>query len=106
MRFVPKRTKIPARFVLFLLALGAAAARLGAMFGLGAIAPRSRMADGYGVQGMRELWPDTVLGDRGTLRQETRDHVWGTPPLPPVLRDEHQLVSRYFGVKRTCDTIV
>ena len=54
---------------------------------------------------MRELVSDSVLGDRETLRQETRDHVWGTPPLPPVLRDDHQLVSRYFGIKRTCESI-
>ena len=81
-------------------------ARLDAMFELGRVAPRNRMGDRYVVQGMRELLPDAVLGDRNTLRQETRDHVWGAPPLPPVLRDRHQLVSRYFGVKRTCDTIV
>lgn len=81
-------------------------ARLDAMFELGRVAPRSRMGDRYVVQGMRDLVSDAVLGDRETLRQETRDHVWGTPPLPPVLRDSHQLVSRYFGVKRTCDTIV
>ena len=64
------------------------------------------MGDRYVVQGMRGLVSDRVLGDRETLRQETRDYVWGTPPLPPVLRDEHQLVARYFGVKRTCETVV
>jgi hypothetical protein len=26
--------------------------------------------------------------------------------MPPVLRDAQQLVSRYFGVTRTCDTVV
>ena len=81
-------------------------ARLDVMFELGRVAPRNRMGDRYVVQGMRELVSDRVLGERETLRQETRDHAWGSPPLPPVLRDEHQLVSRYFGVKRTCDTIV
>src|SRR5215207_9037740 len=80
--------------------------KLDAMYALGRIAPRDRMGDRYVVQGMRELVSESVLGDRETLRRETRDHVWGSPPLPPVLRDEHQLVSRYFGVKRTCDTIV
>src|SRR3954469_21027411 len=81
-------------------------AKLDAMFELGRIVPRGVMGDRYVVQGMRGLVSDAVLGDRETIRQETRDYVWGTPPLPPVLRDEQQLVSRYFGVKRTCDTIV
>lgn len=80
--------------------------RLDAMFALGRIAPRDRIGDRYIVQGMRGLVPDSVLGDRETLRRETREHVWGSPPMPPVLRDAHQLVSRYFGVKRTCDTLV
>jgi hypothetical protein len=80
--------------------------RLDAMYALGRLAPRDRMGDRYIVQGMRGLVADSVLGDRETLRRETRDHVWGSPPLPPVLRDGHQLVSRYFGVKRTCDTVV
>jgi hypothetical protein len=80
--------------------------QLDAMFELGRVAPRRMMGDRYAVQGMRELVSERVLGDRETLRQETRDYVFGTPPLPPVLRDEHQLVCRYFGVKRTCDTVV
>lgn len=81
-------------------------AKLDIMFKLGGVAPRKMMGDRYVVQGMRGLVSDEVLGDRETLRQETRDYVWGTPPMPPVLRDEQQLVSRYFGVKRTCDTVV
>jgi hypothetical protein len=81
-------------------------AKLDAMFELGRVVPRGVMGDRYVVQGMRGLVSDGVLGDRETLRQETRDYVWGTPPLPPVLRDEHQLVCRYFGVRRTCDTVV
>lgn len=80
--------------------------KLDAMFALGRVAPRDRMGDRYIVQGMRGLVSDAVLGDVETLRQETREHVWGSPPMPPVLRDERQLVSRYFGVSRTCDTIV
>jgi hypothetical protein len=80
--------------------------KLDAMYALGRVAPRDRMGDRYVVQGMRGLVSESVLGDRETLRRETRDHVWGSPPMPPVLRDRHQLVSRYFGVKRTCDTIV
>lgn len=80
--------------------------KLDIMFKLGGVAPRKMMGDRYVVQGMRGLVSDAVLGDRETLRQETRDYVWGTPPLPPVLRDEQQLVARYFGVKRTCDTVV
>jgi mono/diheme cytochrome c family protein len=79
--------------------------RLDWMYELGRFAPRARLGDRYAVQGMRGLVADGVIGDRETLRVETRDHVWGDPPLPPVLRDAHQLVSRYFGVRRTCDTI-
>lgn len=81
-------------------------ARLDTMYALGGLAPRAAMGDHYVVQGMRGLVSDAVLGDRETLRQETRDHVWGNPPHPPVLRDARQLVSRYFGVKRTGDTVV
>jgi hypothetical protein len=33
------------------------------------------------------------------------ESLWGPYPLPPVLRDEQQLVSHYFGVTRTCETI-
>src|SRR4051812_19694154 len=80
--------------------------KLDAMFALGRVAPRDRMGDRYVVQGMRGLVSDAVLGDIETLRAETREHVWGSPPMPPVLRDGQQLVSRYFGVSRTCDTVV
>lgn len=76
------------------------------LYEIGKFAPKERLGDRYAVQGMRGLVAESVLGDRETLRMETRDHVWGDPPLPPVLRDEHQLVTRYFQVKRTCDTIV
>ncbi|MDB5321773.1 MAG: Peroxiredoxin [Phycisphaerales bacterium] len=80
--------------------------KLDAMYALGRIAPREMLGDRYAVQGIADLVPKSVLGDRETLRQETRDYVWGVPPMPPVLRDDRQLVSRYFGVKRTCDTLV
>ena len=81
-------------------------AKLDTMFALGRFAPRKMLGDRYAVQGMQELLPKSVLGDQETLRQETRDYVFGTPPMPPVLRDEHQLVARYFSVKRTCETVV
>lgn len=81
-------------------------AKLDAMYLLGGVAPKHMMGNRYMFQGMRGLVADSVLGDRETIQAETRDYVWGAPPLPPVLRDRQQLVSRYFGVKRTCDTIV
>jgi hypothetical protein len=81
-------------------------AKLNVMYALGRIAPRDQLGDRYVVRGMRDLVSQSALGDPDTLRQETRDYAWGVPPLPPVLRDEHQLVARYFGVKRTCETIV
>ncbi|MDB5328453.1 MAG: Peroxiredoxin, partial [Phycisphaerales bacterium] len=80
--------------------------KLDFMFEMGRFAPRAVMGDRYVVQGMRGLVSDSILGDKETMHQETRDHVWVNPPTPVVLRDDRQLVSRYFGVKRTCDTLV
>ena len=65
-----------------------------------------RWGTGATSTAVRELVPESVLGDRETLRRETMQYVWGLPPLPPVLRDEHQFVSRFFGVTRTCEAIV
>ena len=80
--------------------------KLDAMYALGRRAPKSILGDRYAVNGMRELVPKSALGDQDTLRRETLQYVFGSPPLPPVLRDEQQLVSRYFGVTRTCEAIV
>jgi hypothetical protein len=81
-------------------------AKLDAMYALGRYAPKKMLGDRYAVNGLRDLVPRSALGDTETLRRETLQYVWGPPPLPPVLRDEQQLVSRYFGVSRTCETVV
>lgn len=79
--------------------------KLDAMYELGRRAPREILGDRYAINGLRDLIPPSALGDRATIRRETLQYAFGTPPLPPVLRDEHQLVSRYFGVTRTCEAI-
>jgi hypothetical protein len=81
-------------------------AKLDAMYALGRYAPKKMLGDRYAVNGLRDLLPASALGDTETLRRETLQYVWGPPPLPTVLRDEHQLVSQYFNVQRTCETIV
>jgi hypothetical protein len=81
-------------------------AALDLAFELGRVAPRAMLGDRYPFKSMREVLSPEALGDRDTLREETRESLWGPYPLPPVLRDEHQLVSHYFGVTRTGDTIV
>lgn len=80
--------------------------KLDAMYAFGRRAPKAVLGDRYAVNGMRDLIPKSALGDRDTLRRETLQYVWGAPPLPPVLRDDQQLVSRYFGVTRTCEAVV
>ena len=80
--------------------------QLDAMYSLGRYAPKEMLGDRYVVNGLRDLVPVSALGDPETLRRETLQYVFGAPPLPPVLRDEHQLVSRYFGITRTCEAIV
>ena len=80
-------------------------AALDVAFELGRMAPRQMLGDRYPFKSMREVLSPAALGDRETLRAETRESLWGPYPLPPVLRDEHQLVSRYFGVNRTGDAI-
>jgi hypothetical protein len=80
--------------------------KLDVMYALGRRAPKKILGDRYAVNGMRDLVPKSALGDQETLRRETLQYVFGSPPLPPVLRDEHQLVSRYFGVTRTCEAVV
>ena len=80
--------------------------RLDAMYELGRFAPREILGDRYAVKQLRDLVPPSVLGDRETIRKETLQYVFGVPPLPPVLRDEQQVVSRYFGVTRTCEAVV
>ena len=81
-------------------------ARLDAMYEMGRFAPREILGDRYAVKQLRDLVPLSVLGDRETIRRETLPFVFGVPPLPPILRDEHQIVSRYFGVARTCEAVV
>jgi hypothetical protein len=81
-------------------------AKLDMMFKFGQYAPKEILGDRYAIQQLRDLVPPSILGDRATIRQETLQFAFGVPPLPPVLRDEHQLVSRYFGVTRTCDAVV
>ena len=80
--------------------------KLDAMYALGRGAPKAILGDRYAVNGMRDLVPQSALGDQETLRRETLQYVFGPPPLPPVLCDERQLVSRYFGITRTCETVV
>src|SRR6185503_12227473 len=80
--------------------------KLDAMYEMGRFAPREILGDRYAVKQLRDIVPPSVLGDRDTIRKETLQYVFGVPPLPPVLRDEQQLVSRYFGVTRTCDTVL
>ena len=80
--------------------------KLDVMYELGRYAPREILGDRYAINGLRDLVPQSVLGDRETIRKETLQYVFGVPPLPAVLRDEHQIVSRYFGVARTCETVV
>ena len=79
--------------------------RLDMMFKLGQFAPKEVLGERYALTQMRDLVPLSVLGDKQTIRQETLQYAFGVPPLPPVLRDEHQLVSRHFGVTRTCEAI-
>lgn len=80
--------------------------KLDAMYELGRFAPREILGDRYAVKQLRDLVPPSVLGDKETIRKETLQYVFGVPPLPPVLRDEQQIVSRYFGVTRTCEAVV
>jgi hypothetical protein len=79
--------------------------RLDMMFRFGQFAPKRILGDRYALSQMRDLVPQSILGDRATIRSETLQYAFGVPPLPPVLRDEHQLVSRHFGVSRTCEAI-
>src|SRR5688500_19025174 len=76
------------------------------MFKLGGRAPREMLGDRYPLKGMRGLVDPAVLGDVETIRKETLETLFGPAPLPPILRDRHQLVSRYFGVTRMCEAIV
>jgi hypothetical protein len=80
--------------------------KLDAMYEFGKFAPREILGDRYAVKQLRDLVPPSVLGDKETIRKETLQYVFGVPPLPPVLRDEQQVVSRYFGVTRTCEVVV
>ena len=80
-------------------------AKLDAMYEMGRFAPRELLGDRYAVKQLRDLVPPSVLGDKETIRKETLQYVFGVPPLPPVLRDEHQVVARYFGVGRTCEAV-
>src|SRR4051812_8449804 len=80
--------------------------KLDAMYELGRFAPREILGDRYAVKQLRDLVPESVLGDRETIRRETLPYVFGSPPLPPILCDAQQLVSRYFGVDRTCEAVV
>jgi hypothetical protein len=79
--------------------------KLDLMFQFGKYAPKKVLGDRYALSQMRDLVPPSILGDKETIRSETLEYAFGVPPLPPVLRDEHQLVSRHFGVTRTCETI-
>jgi hypothetical protein len=79
--------------------------KLDAMYEFGKFAPREILGDRYAVKQLRDLVPPSVLGDKETIRKETLQYVFGVPPLPPVLRDEQQIVSRYFGVTRTCEVV-
>jgi hypothetical protein len=79
--------------------------KLDVMYELGRYAPREILGDRYAINGLRDLVPQSVLGDRETIRKETLQFVFGTPPLPPILRDEQQVVSRYFGITRTCEAV-
>src|SRR5687767_13331102 len=79
--------------------------RLDLMFQFGQFAPKEILGDRYALSQMRDLVPPSVIGDRKTIREETLPFAFGVPPLPPILKDEHQLVSRSFGVTRTCETI-
>ena len=79
--------------------------RLDMMFQFGQFAPKAVLGDRYALSQMRDLVPPSILGDRQTIRAETLQYAFGVPPLPPLLRDEHQLVSRHFGVDRTCEAI-
>jgi hypothetical protein len=79
--------------------------RLDMMFQLGQFAPKKVLGDRYALSQMRDLVPPSILGDKKTIREETLQYAFGVPPLPPVLRDEYQLVSRHFGVSRTCEAI-
>jgi hypothetical protein len=80
-------------------------AKLDAMYEMGRFAPREVLGDRYAVKQLRDLVPLSALGDKETIRKETLQYVFGVPPLPPILRDEHQIVSRYFGVSRTCEAV-
>jgi hypothetical protein len=75
------------------------------MFGMGGVAPRGILGDRYPIKGMRGLVGKAAIGDDETLRRETLETLFGPAPLPPILQDEHQLVSRYFDVSRTGETI-
>jgi hypothetical protein len=79
---------------------------LDAMFAMSGLAPKSVLGDRTPVSALRGLVPLSMIGDLDTIRRETLQYVWGPPPLPPVLKDEHQLVSRYFGITRTCEAVV
>ena len=80
-------------------------ARLDAMYAMGRFAPRKALGDRYSIGGMRDLVATDAIGDADTLRAETREFVWGVPPLPPVVIDRDQLVTRYLHVNRTCEAI-
>jgi hypothetical protein len=79
--------------------------KLDVMFQFGQFAPKKVLGDRYALTQMKDLIPPSVLGDKKTIREETLQFAFGVPPLPPVLRDENQLVSQYFGVTRTCEAI-
>src|SRR5215213_4040921 len=79
--------------------------KLDVMFQFGQFAPKKVLGDRYALTQMKDLIPPSVLGDKKTIREETLQFAFGVPPLPPVLRDEQQLVSQYFGVTRTCEAI-
>jgi hypothetical protein len=79
--------------------------QLDLLYNLGGVTPRNMLGDRYPIKGMRGLVDTAVIGDPDTLRLETLETLFGPYPLPPILRDRHQLVTRYLGVTRTCDTI-
>ena len=76
------------------------------MFAMRGLAPKPALGDRNAVRDLTSLMPVSALGDQQTLRRETLQYVFGVPPFPPILRDEHQLVSEYFGVARTCEALV
>jgi hypothetical protein len=78
---------------------------LDVLFNLGKTTPRAILGDRYPIKGMRDLVGREVLGDPETLRRETLETLFGPAPLPPILRDEHQLVSRAYGVTRTAEVV-